>query len=210
MAKGERGTSRPYLRGNTWWIRYTVPGERKERFESSESTGKTDALRLFAVRAGRPKSDGQSPNRSRLCLAGAPGDQLPIDSGVILLPHAALHRNDSGGPQFPLTSSKRRLQFSPTQASVPFARARACQQDLTMHQRPSRIWMCFMSGLDGIIATRKTAVSYRRGSGSARGVENSSAKGVPAEAALGRRVVFPDVFRDARGLFRAPLKAKPD
>jgi len=44
----------------------------------------------------------------------------------------------------------------------------------------------------------------------ARGVENSSAKGVPAEAALGRRVVFPDVFRDARGLFRAPLKAKPD
>jgi hypothetical protein len=69
--------------------------------------------------------------------------------------------------------------------------------------------MCFMSGLDGIIATRKTAVSYRRGSGSARGVDSSSAKGVPAEAALGR-VVFQDVSGDARGLFRAPLNAKPD
>ena len=27
MPKGERGTSRPYERGQIWWIRYTVPGE---------------------------------------------------------------------------------------------------------------------------------------------------------------------------------------
>jgi hypothetical protein len=44
--------------------------------------------------------------------------------------------------------------------------------------------------LDGIIATRKTAVSYRRGSGSARGVENSSAKGVHAETAPGAESCF--------------------
>jgi len=39
-----------------------------------------------------------------------------------------------------------------------------------------------------VIATRKTAVSYRRGSGSARGVENSSG-----------------CLQGAGGLFRAPL-----
>ena len=47
MPKGERGTSRPYLRGKTWWIRYTVPGEAKERFESSKSTSKADAIKLL-------------------------------------------------------------------------------------------------------------------------------------------------------------------
>src|ERR1019366_3071913 len=54
----------------------------------------------------RPKSDGQSPNRSQLCLAGAQGDQPPIDSGVILLPHAALHRDDSRSPPFPRLSGQ--------------------------------------------------------------------------------------------------------
>jgi integrase len=47
MPKGERGTSRPYLRGKTWWIRNSVPGEAKERFESSRSTNKNDAVRLL-------------------------------------------------------------------------------------------------------------------------------------------------------------------
>lgn len=50
MPKGERGTSRPYLRGKIWWIRYTVPGEKEERFESSKSTNKADAVRLLNQR----------------------------------------------------------------------------------------------------------------------------------------------------------------
>jgi hypothetical protein len=29
MAKGERGTAKPYLRGRVWWIKYYVPGEKK-------------------------------------------------------------------------------------------------------------------------------------------------------------------------------------
>jgi integrase len=52
MPKGERGTSRPYLRGKIWWIRYSVPGETKERRESSESTDKNDAIRLLNKRRG--------------------------------------------------------------------------------------------------------------------------------------------------------------
>ena len=47
MPRGERGTSRPYLRGKTWWIRYQVPGEQKERRESSGSAKKSDAVRLL-------------------------------------------------------------------------------------------------------------------------------------------------------------------
>jgi integrase len=50
MAKGERGSSKPYLRGNIWWIRYKVPGEDRERFESSKSTNKSDAVRLLNKR----------------------------------------------------------------------------------------------------------------------------------------------------------------
>ena len=50
MPKGERGTSKPYLRGNIWWIRYSVPGEEKERFESSKSPHKKDAIRLLNKR----------------------------------------------------------------------------------------------------------------------------------------------------------------
>jgi hypothetical protein len=50
MARGEKGTSRPYLRGNTWWIRYKVPGDPKERFESSKSTNKEDAKKLLRQR----------------------------------------------------------------------------------------------------------------------------------------------------------------
>jgi site-specific recombinase XerD len=34
-------------RGKIWWIRYTVPGERKERCESSESSSKADAIKLL-------------------------------------------------------------------------------------------------------------------------------------------------------------------
>jgi integrase len=50
MPKGERGTSKPYLRGEIWWIRYKVPGEERERFESSKSTNKNDAIRLLNKR----------------------------------------------------------------------------------------------------------------------------------------------------------------
>jgi integrase len=50
MAQGERGTAKPYLRGKTWWIRYSVLGERQERFESSKSTNKNDAIRLLNKR----------------------------------------------------------------------------------------------------------------------------------------------------------------
>ncbi len=50
MAKGERGTAKPYLRGKIWWIRYSVPGEGQERFESSKSTIKNDAIRLLNKR----------------------------------------------------------------------------------------------------------------------------------------------------------------
>lgn len=50
MAKGERGTAKPYLRGKIWWIRYTVPGEGQERFESSKSRNKNDAIRLLNKR----------------------------------------------------------------------------------------------------------------------------------------------------------------
>jgi hypothetical protein len=69
--------------------------------------------------------------------------------------------------------------------------------------------MCFMSGPDGIIATRKPTVSDRRGSGSARGVENSSAKGVHAEAALGAEWCFRMSSGTREGLFSRALKAKP-
>src|SRR5450755_4123585 len=50
MAKGERGTAKPYARGGIWWIRYSVPGEPKERRESSKSTNKNDAIRLLNQR----------------------------------------------------------------------------------------------------------------------------------------------------------------
>src|SRR3954469_20603055 len=50
MAKGERGTARPYLRGRIWWIKYYVPGESKPRYESSNSTEKKEAQRLLNQR----------------------------------------------------------------------------------------------------------------------------------------------------------------
>jgi hypothetical protein len=50
MAKGERGTNKPYLRGKLWWIKYYVPGEDKPRYESSKSTNKNDAIRLLNQR----------------------------------------------------------------------------------------------------------------------------------------------------------------
>jgi hypothetical protein len=50
MAKGERGTAKPYLRGRIWWIKFYVPGEKKPRYESSNSTDKKDAFRLLNQR----------------------------------------------------------------------------------------------------------------------------------------------------------------
>jgi integrase len=52
MPKGERGTSKPFLRGKIWWVRYSVPGEKEERRESSHSTNKNDAIRLLNQRRG--------------------------------------------------------------------------------------------------------------------------------------------------------------
>jgi integrase len=50
MAKGERGTAKPFLRGNIWWIKYYVPGEKKPRRESSYSENKEEARRLLNKR----------------------------------------------------------------------------------------------------------------------------------------------------------------
>ncbi len=50
MPKGERGSSKPYLRGDIWWIKYYVPGEEKPRYESSGSPNKHDAVRLLNTR----------------------------------------------------------------------------------------------------------------------------------------------------------------
>ena len=50
MPRGERGTAKPYLRGNVWWIKYYVPGEKKPRRESSESSNKQHAVRLLNTR----------------------------------------------------------------------------------------------------------------------------------------------------------------
>jgi len=55
MPKGERRTSRPYLRGNIWWIQYFVPGEKRPRRESVKTetcpgTDKNDAIKLLTKR----------------------------------------------------------------------------------------------------------------------------------------------------------------
>jgi integrase len=50
MPRGEKGTARPYLRGAIWWIKYSVPGEQKPRYESSHSANKNDAIRLLNQR----------------------------------------------------------------------------------------------------------------------------------------------------------------
>jgi integrase len=52
MPKGEKGSSRPFLRpgGKIWYIRYRVPGESKDRWESSKSANKNDAIRLLNQR----------------------------------------------------------------------------------------------------------------------------------------------------------------
>jgi integrase len=52
MPRGEKGTARPYQRTGTakWWIRYVVPGEKTERFESSGSKNKRDAWDLLRRR----------------------------------------------------------------------------------------------------------------------------------------------------------------
>ncbi len=50
MPRGERGSAKPYLRRDIWWIRYSVPGDGKERRESSKSTNKADAVRLLHQR----------------------------------------------------------------------------------------------------------------------------------------------------------------
>jgi integrase len=50
MPRGERGSSRPFLRGRIWYIRYSVPGEGRERYESSGSADKKEAIRLLNKR----------------------------------------------------------------------------------------------------------------------------------------------------------------
>lgn len=50
MPRGEKGSARPYLRGTTRWIKYSVPGEETPRYESSHSEKKSDAVRLLNQR----------------------------------------------------------------------------------------------------------------------------------------------------------------
>lgn len=52
MAKGERGTAKPYLtkRSRFWQIKYYVPGEDKPRYESSGSEDKNVAIKLLRKR----------------------------------------------------------------------------------------------------------------------------------------------------------------
>jgi len=57
----EKGTGRVYLRGNTWWIRYSVRGQRRD--ESSGSASQTDA-------------EGLLDKRLRQLAAGIPIDKL--------------------------------------------------------------------------------------------------------------------------------------
>ncbi len=38
------------MRGKIWYIRYKIPGEEKERWESSKSINKIDAIRLLNQR----------------------------------------------------------------------------------------------------------------------------------------------------------------
>lgn len=47
-----KGMGHVYLRGRIWWIKYSVSGE--PRFESSESTNKTDATNLLKKRLVKP------------------------------------------------------------------------------------------------------------------------------------------------------------
>ena len=56
MPKGERGTTKPYLRGKIWWINYYVPGEDRPRYESSKSASKNDAIRLLNQRRSEIES----------------------------------------------------------------------------------------------------------------------------------------------------------
>src|SRR4051812_30517503 len=46
---GKRWSGTPYLRGEVWWIRYTIPSGREVR-ESSRSTNREDAVKLLALR----------------------------------------------------------------------------------------------------------------------------------------------------------------
>jgi integrase len=67
MAKGERGTGKPYLRGKIWWIKYSVPGEAKPRYESSKSSSKSDAVRLLNQR--RSEIDNRQVSSSSATVA---------------------------------------------------------------------------------------------------------------------------------------------
>src|SRR5262249_22303913 len=48
--KRQRGLGQPYLRGTTWWIRYSYRG--KQQRESSHSTRESDAIALLKKRLG--------------------------------------------------------------------------------------------------------------------------------------------------------------
>ena len=66
MPKGEKGSARPYLRGDIWWIRYAVPGEKGERRESSGSTDKNEALRLLNKRRGEVDAGTVVPSKATI------------------------------------------------------------------------------------------------------------------------------------------------
>jgi hypothetical protein len=47
--RGSRGTAQPFLRGEIWWIQYTLPDGRRIR-ESSQSRKKLDAIHVLRQR----------------------------------------------------------------------------------------------------------------------------------------------------------------
>src|ERR1039457_7217597 len=70
MSRGEKGSSRPYLRGGVYWIRYMAEG--KERRESSKSSNKNDAIKLQNMR--RSEIDDRSLSSSSATV----GDLLDL------------------------------------------------------------------------------------------------------------------------------------
>ncbi len=64
MAKGERGTGKPYLRGEIWWIKYYVDGEPIR--ESTETSVKAEAVKILN-RKRKEADDGKlSANKCRI------------------------------------------------------------------------------------------------------------------------------------------------
>ena len=68
MTRRLRGTGRIYQRGNVWWIRFSVDGNRRD--ESSESTKQADAVKLLNKRLGEVAAGRyRGPTADRLAFS---------------------------------------------------------------------------------------------------------------------------------------------